>query len=197
MGRITLYKYNMKKIFVDVRTGKQVSLGQPYDIQFTGPQGSMRLAGDQMNKSVLNLLIACGAVTEEEVSEEKKERSIYGNLGGVPDNAGFYISQAGKKLGVDPLSACELLEMVAIMNPTAFFSILLREVAVELDKKYPDHIENSKEIYYINVFNGTITKADKAWIRNYRNFAAFRTVEDARVACKILSPIMKDLFKRK
>lgn len=197
MGRITLYKYNMKKIFVDVRTGKQVSLGQPYDIQFTGPQGSMRLAGDQMNKSVLNLLIACGAVTEEEVSEEKKERSIYGNLGGVPDNAGFYISQAGKKLGIDPLSACELLEMVAIMNPTAFFSILLREVAVELDKKYPDHIENSKEIYYINVFNGTITKADKAWIRNYRNFAAFRTVEDARVACKILSPIMKDLFKRK
>lgn len=197
MGRITLYKYHMKKIFVDVRTGKQVSLGQPYDIQFTGPQGSMRLAGDQMNKSVLNLLIACGAVTEAEVSEEEKERSIYGNLGGVPDNAGFYISQAGKKLGIDPLSACKLLEMVAIMNPTAFFSILLREVAVELDKKYPDHIENSKEIYYINVFNGTITKADKAWIRNYRNFAAFRTVEDARVACKILSPIMKDLFKRK
>lgn len=187
----------MKKIFVDVRTGKHVSLGRPYDIQFIGPQGSMRLAGDQMNKSVLSLLIACGAVTEKEVSEEKKERSIYGNLGGVPDNIGFYISQAGKKLGVDPLSACELLEMVAIMNPTAFFSILLREVAVELDKKYPDHIENSKEIYYINVFNGTITKADKAWIRNYRNFAAFRTVEDARVACKILSPIMKDLFKRK
>ena len=149
----------MKKIFVDVRTGKQVSLGQPYDIQFTGPQGSMRLAGDQMNKSVLNLLIACGAVIEAEVSEEEKERSIYGNLGGVPDNAGFYISQAGKKLGIDPLSACKLLEMVAIMNPTAFFSILLREVAVELDKKYPDHIENSKEIYYINVFNGTITKA--------------------------------------
>lgn len=197
MGRITLYKYYMKKIFIDVRTGKQVSLGQPYDIQFTGPQGSMRLAGDQMNKSVLNLLIACGAVTEAEVSEEEKERGIYGILGGVPDNAGFYISQAGKKLGVDPLSACKLLEMVAIMNPTAFFSILLREIAVELDKKYPDHIENSKEIYYINTFNGTITKADKAWIRNYRNFAAFRNVEDARVACKILSPIMKDLFKRK
>lgn len=197
MGRITLYKYNMKKIFVDVRTGKQVSLGQPYDIQFIGPQGSMRLAGDQMNKSVLSLLIACGTVKEVEVSKEEKERGMYGNLGGVPDNAGFYISQAGKKLGIDPLSACELLEMVAIMNPTAFFSILLREVAVELDKKYPDHIENSKEIYYINVFNGTITKADKAWIRNYRNFAAFRTVEDARVACKILSPIMKDLFKRK
>ena len=187
----------MKKTFVDVRTGKQVSLGQPYDIQFTGPQGSMRLAGDQMNKSVLNLLIACGAVKEAEVSEEEKERSIYGNLGGVPDNAGFYISQAGKKLGIDPLYACKLLEMVAVMNPTAFFSILLREIAVELDRKYPDHIENSKEIYYINMFNGTITKADKAWIRNYRNFAAFRNVEDAKVACKILSPIMKDLFKKK
>lgn len=187
----------MKKIFVDVRTGKHVSLGQPYDIKFIGPQGSIHLAGDQMNKSVLSLLIACGTVKEVEVSEEEKERGMYGNLGGVPDNVGFYISQAGKKLGIDPLSACELLEMVAIMNPTAFFSILLREVAVELDKKYPNHIENSKEIYYINMFNGTITKADKAWIRNYRNFAAFRTVEDARVACKILSPIMKDLFKRK
>lgn len=187
----------MKKIFVDVRTGKQVSLGQPYDVKFTGPQGSMRLAGDQMNKSVLNLLIASGAVTETEVSEEEKEKSIYNNIGGVPDNPGFYISKIGKRLGVDPLSACRLLEIIAAVNPTAFFSIILREVAVELDKKYPDHIENSKEIYYINGFNGTITKADKAWIRNYRNFAAFRTMEDAKVACKILSPIMKDLFKRK
>lgn len=187
----------MKKIFVDVKTGKQVSLGQPYDIQFTGPQGSMRLAGDQMSKYVLNLLVACGAVTETEVSEEKKERSNYGNLGGVPDNIGFYVSQAGKKLGIDPLSACKLLEMVAAMNPAACFNILLREVAVELDKKYPNHIENSKEIYYINAFNGTIVKADKAWIRTYRNFAAFRTVEDARIACKILRPIMKELFKRK
>lgn len=187
----------MKKIFVDVKTGRQISLGQPYDIQFTGAHYSMHLVGDQMTKSVLNLLIAYGAVTETEVSEEEEEKSIYGTIGGVPDNIGFYINQAGKELGVDPLSACRLFEMVAVINPAAFFSILLKEIAVELDKKYPDHIENSKEIYYINVFNGTITKADKAWIRNYRNFAAFRTLEDAKVACKILSPIMKDLFQRK
>ena len=81
--------------------------------------------------------------------------------------------------------------------PAAALSIILREIATELDKKYKDHIEKSPEIYVISTLDGRITKANKAHIRNYRNFAAFRTIEDAKIACKIVKPILKEMFKSK
>ena len=79
--------------------------------------------------------------------------------------------------------------------PSAAFSMVLREIAIELDKKYKDHINNSPEIYVISLLNGKITKATKAHIKNYRNFAAFRSIEDAKIACRITKDILKEMFK--
>ena len=64
-----------------------------------------------------------------------------------------------------------------------------------MDKKYEDHIENSPEIYVISLLDGRITKANKAHIKNYRNFAAFRTIGDAKIACNIVKELLKELFK--
>ena len=89
------------------------------------------------------------------------------------------------------------LNSVDSILPAASLSMVLREIAIELDKKYEDHIENSPEIYVISLLDGRITKANKAHIRNYRNFAAFRTIEDAKIACKIVKPILKEMFKSK
>lgn len=79
-------------------------------------------------------------------------------------------------------------------NPASLLSTLLRNIAIDLDKKYEDHISKSPEIYVISLLNGKITKANKAHIKNYRNFAAFRTIEDAKEACKIVKPLLKELF---
>lgn len=74
---------------------------------------------------------------------------------------------------------------------------MLREVAIVLDEKYDNHIENSKEIYVISSLNGEISKVkDLNKIKNFKNFAAFRTLEDAITAKKILEEPMKQLFKR-
>ena len=89
------------------------------------------------------------------------------------------------------------LNSVDSILPAAAFSMVLREIAIELDKKYEDHIENSPEIYVISMLDGRITKANKAHIKNYRNFAAFRTIEDAKIACRIVKPILKEMFKSK
>lgn len=91
---------------------------------------------------------------------------------------------------------------VAIVNlynnyPFAIFSILLREVAIELDKKYEDHIENSPRIFSISHLNGKITEVPKATIKNYKNFAAFRSIEDARIACNILRDYIKALYAKR
>lgn len=74
---------------------------------------------------------------------------------------------------------------------------MLREVAIVLDEKYDNHIENSKGIYVIRSLNGEISKVkDLNKIKNFKNFAAFRTLDDALTAKHILKDPMKQLFKR-
>lgn len=74
---------------------------------------------------------------------------------------------------------------------------MLREVAIVLDEKYDNHIKNSKEIYVISCLSGEITKVkDLNRIKNFKDFAAFRTLDDALAAKRILEEPMKQLFKR-
>ena len=115
----------------------------------------------------------------------------------VPMDLDFYIEKIAARLGWKPEKVYNYLNSVDSILPSAAFSMILREIATELDKKYEDHIENSPEIYVISLLDGRITKANKAHIRNYRNFAAFRTIEDAKIACKIVKPILKEMFKSK
>lgn len=113
----------------------------------------------------------------------------------VPMELEYYIQKIAKKLGWKMEKVYNYLNSVDSILPTAAFSMVLREVAIELDKKYEDHIEKSPEIYVISTLDGRITKANKAHIKNYRNFAAFRTIEDAKIAYRITRDILKEMFK--
>ena len=115
----------------------------------------------------------------------------------IPMDINFYVERIAARLGWKPEKVYNYLNSVDSILPAAAFSMVLREIATELDKKYEDHIENSPEIYVISLLDGRITKANKAHIRNYRNFAAFRTIEDAKIACKIVKPVLKEMFKSK
>jgi hypothetical protein len=113
----------------------------------------------------------------------------------VPMELEYYIQKIAKKLGWKMEKVYNYLNSVDSILPAAAFSMVLREVAIELDKKYEDHIEKSPEIYVISMLDGRITKANKAHIKNYRNSAAFRTIEDAKIACRITRDILKEMFK--
>lgn len=115
----------------------------------------------------------------------------------VPMDINFYVERIAARLGWKPEKAYNYINSVDSILPAAALSMVLREIATELDKKYEDHIENSPEIYVISLLDGRIARANKAHIRNYRNFAAFRTIEDAKIACKIVKPILKEMFKSK
>lgn len=113
----------------------------------------------------------------------------------VPMDMEYYIQKIANRLNWKIDKTYNYLNNIDIICPAAAFSMILREIAIELDKKYEDHIENSPEIYVISMFDGRITKANKAHIKNYRNFAAFRSVSDAKIACNIMKDILKELFK--
>ena len=113
----------------------------------------------------------------------------------IPMELDYYIQKIAKKLGWKIEKVYKYLHDIDTILPAAVLSMILREIAIELDKKYEDHIENSPEIYAISMLDGRITKANKVHIRNYRNFAAFRSIDDAKIACSIVRDILKSIFK--
>lgn len=107
----------------------------------------------------------------------------------------FYIDKLARKMNWTPEKTYGYLNKLDSIYPAAAFSIILREIAVELDKKYADHIQDSPEIYVISLTDEKINKMNKASIKNYRNFAAFRTLNDAIIARKIVWPVLKEMFR--
>ena len=181
----------MKKIYL--KNGKEVQLGDiltkvsKVKDSFFG-KGTVIEHVIKVTKDILPNLIEAGIVTTTKPAKSVVETK-------VPMELEYYIQKIADKLGWKVEKVYNYLNSVDAILPAAAFSMVLREIAIELDKKYEDHIEKSPEIYVISMLDGRITKANKAHIKNYRNFAAFRTIEDAKIACTITRDILKEMFK--
>lgn len=119
--------------------------------------------------------------------------------GGTHLSIEFYVKHLAERIGWKMSNLVKYLDNLYKIYPTAVFQILLREVAIVLDQKYPNHIERSKEIWIISLATGEIGKVPenkRHLIKNFRNFAAFRTLDDVMAAKHILKVPMKELFAR-
>jgi hypothetical protein len=105
------------------------------------------------------------------------------------------IESLAEKYNLPVRQVKDVLLSIKYFNPWAAFSIVARELAILLDRKYKDDISNSEKIYVISSGNGTIQEINKAHIKNYKNFAAFRTIEDAKIVCSILKDDLREMFK--
>lgn len=159
-----------------------------------------------MKKKQFTMMTPFGPVTFDAVKEHllkelvelidpKKDKILEAIKTSVPMCADYYTTSLAKKAGWKPEKMAGYLQNLWNVNPAAAFSILLREVAIELDKKYEDHINNCEELFIISLMDGRIHKVPRAYIKNFRNFAAFRTEEDAKIACRILRDDLKEMFK--
>lgn len=129
----------------------------------------------------------------EHPNEVKEESEVkYYHEG---ENVTYYIKTLAEKYNCSVSDMMQLLRNMWKIYPVSALSLLLREIAIELDKDYPDHISNCPFVFIISTADGRIHKLYKAQIKSYRNFAAFRTENDARIACRILRPLLKLLFK--
>ena len=180
----------MKKIYL--KNGKEVQLGailtkvSKVKDSFFGK--GIVAQNIVVTKGILPELLEAGIVTTTKPTKSVVETKVSMELE-------YYIQKIADKLGWKIEKVYNYLNSVDSILPAAAFSMVLREIAIELDKKYEDHIEKSPEIYVISMLDGRITKANKAHIKNYRNFAAFRTIEDAKIACTITRDILKEMFK--
>lgn len=107
----------------------------------------------------------------------------------------YFIQEIARKRGITTDEANEWLAEIEEVYPIAAFNIILREIALYLDSKYEGHISKEDTLYTISSLNGTIIKITNNNIKSYKNFSAFRTIEDARFACHIMKDKIRAMFK--
>ena len=177
-----------EKKFVFVDDGQPCNLGDT--IHCINREGMIIIV--VITEENRNELIKHGVVKEvpQEIEKPKNEsKKTFVNL-----DLNTVVDKICKATTWKPLKAANILDKITDVNPAVILSLGLKIIAVELDKKYKDHISNSPEIFVFSLFDGKIHKADKSKIKNYRNFAAFRTLEDAQFACNIFSDQINEMF---
>ena len=165
-------------------TGKEVKMGEKL-IKVVELFGiPVPVAQIEINETTLPDLIKHGIIVEEgsdsdiDITIDSAVQHLANRIGWNKENLERYFNNLYK------------------ISPAAVFEIILKEVAILLDKKYPNHISNSKEIWVINKINGEIQKLkDLSKIKSFQHFAAFRSLEDAKIACRITRDILKEMFK--
>lgn len=170
------------------QTGKEVKMGDKL-IKVVELFGiPVPVAGLEVNETTLPDLTKQGIIEvtgsdndiDTPITIEKAVQHLANRIGWNEDNLGKYFNNLYK------------------ISPAAVFEIVLKEVAILLDEKYPDHINNSKEIWVINKVNGEIQKLkDLSKIKSFQHFAAFRSLKDALVAKEVMAPALQDLYGRK
>ena len=142
---------------------------------------------EEQTKKIDNFLATLAKEFGIKIDESAEETA-------VPDCLDFYILSLAKRLNWKPDKVLGFLNKLAEIRPILPFNLLLKEIAVELDKQYDSHIKNSKEIWVVSVLNGSIGRVNKDEVTTYNNFAAFRTKEDAKFALKVLAEQYNDIF---
>lgn len=79
------------------------------------------------------------------------------------------------------------------INPGACISLFAKEIAIFLDLRYPDHISELDEYFVLSLTDGCIHRCNTP-IKNHQCLALFRTLDDAKFACKVLKPMLKAVY---
>jgi hypothetical protein len=101
---------------------------------------------------------------------------------------------AGTSENLTIVEAVEYIKAIKHINKGAYFSLILKEIAVALDSQYPDHISNSPRLYTISSATGNPYFIEPGFLKSTNTIGLFRSEVDAIVAIKILAPLKKEIF---
>ena len=177
----------MEKSFI-TKEGKRVFLNEPFNACFeTKEEGCTvvhLIRTNKLDATTAERLVRLGVLKEY----------------GVPKAENITINDMFKLIGEwivgTPDAVGTIVELLNTLPDYIKFEMMLRAAAVLIDRKYPDHINNDKvdKYYTINMTDGKVCEVTKKSIKNFRNFAAFRTLDDIKIATKLLRPLMKHIW---
>lgn len=174
----------MESKIYHTKSGEQVFLGEPFEYRAKMGKLNFHFQTSCLTEFQAESLVEDGILIPEEADTVHQ----------VPKSLRYYSDRIGERMGLDSRESAKVVNCLYHHCPYAAFEMLLREIAVEIDKKYPDHIGNSRKVYTVSMANGRITEIPRGSVRNFRHFAAFRTIEDAKQGCRIVRALLKDMF---
>lgn len=163
------------KEYITVEGGKPLVVGKPFSYSFKQDNTVFTIVTSALSQELLNELIKKGHVR---VIEPRQEHDVK-----------YYINKIANKYHLYQDTYNNLITK----SPVLILSMLLSEIALEMDKKYPNHISESPHIYGFSLAAGRITEIPKNTIRGYK-FAAFRSMEDAKQACHLLKELIRRIY---
>lgn len=88
-----------------------------------------------------------------------------------------------------------MIDSLYYVSPISLFHLMLREIAIEMDKKYVGHIKDCEEVYIFNaVHNLLLVKYTSDSNTTFESFSAFRYLEEAIKARQILMPLIEKIY---
>lgn len=168
----------------------EVKVGGPIDLHIKSSAGNITIQINKVDEKTLENLVKIGAIRK--VSRMSGRKLLAKE--DIPMDLEFYVSKLEKQLGQEPGFLAMLQKATWCIAPASVSDLLLMFIAKYLDEQYPDHIRESKELFGVDV-DGRIVRLNPREIKTFRTFAAFRSLDDARIACRILKPLSKKIFK--
>jgi hypothetical protein len=173
----------MKRKFY-LKNGEEVNIGDIIVSEYTEGNRKIHEEIEINDDSIPELL-------QDEIIQVSYEDNAPKKI--IEDHLAYYIIKLAERKGLNSEEVACILDDVDKLNPSTSFTILLKEIAIEFDKKYLNHIRKCKSIFIVSSIDGKIYKVDND-IKNFNNFAAFRTRQEAERALEILEPVYKNLF---
>lgn len=181
----------MNRFFIK-DTKEEVFLGKPLKITLSKGGITQHIEANPCTPELMAYLINLGVVV---TSIDKPK---YANPHGISLSVKYYVAKLARKMNLK-FEVCEaMLGNIASYSPITAISLLAKQISLELDQHYDGHIRDAEHIFVLSTVDGTITEIPaKARVEtNYRNFAAFRSLEDANLAYSILSNLYNEAFRK-
>lgn len=186
----TIHKLSGMNKYYYADSDVEVKVGGPIDLHIKSSAGNITIQINKVDEKTLENLVKIGAIRK--VSRMSGRKLLAKE--DIPMNLEFYVSKLEKQLGQESGFLTMLQKATWRIAPASVSNLLLMFIAKYLDEQYPDHIRESKELFGVDV-DGRIVRLNPKEIKTFRTFAAFRSLDDARIACRILKPLKKKIFK--
>lgn len=171
----------MKQYF-DLKTGKEVFLNKPYEVSIKENGYTTSFKTSQLTEPMADMLVSNGILANKCPFK-------------IPTNFDYYVAKLAKKLNIS-LEECEtMLNCLMSYAPSSVFSLLAKQVALELDSKYDDHIGKSKELFGIELSTGNIIPIKVTANSYLKNITLFRSAKDALFAINVLKPVYIRMYE--
>lgn len=181
----------MNRFFIK-DTNEEVFLGKPLKITLAKKGVTQHIDANPCTPELMAYLVNFGVVVT------RSEHPKYANPHGIDTSVKFYVAKLARKMNLK-FEVCEaVLGNLANYSPMTVMSLLAKQISLELDQHYDGHIRDAEHIFVLSTLDGTITEvpAEARVETNYRNFAAFRSLEDANLAYSILGNLYNEAFRK-